>query len=100
MPDSSLIWGGVGNTRETPPCRQRSDTCPAGSKPSVSAAHVSTRENGFIIKIILDIQLRFSDTRIVGRKTRAMMAPPGKPMHGRDLLGPCVPEAIAKGHAA
>ena len=28
-----------------------------------------------------------------------MMATPGNPMHGLDLVWPCVPEAIANGHA-
>ena len=62
----------------------------------MSAAHVGTGANRLFIKILSDSQVRFSDTRIVGREARAMRAPLGKPMHGRGLLALVCPRLLPK----
>jgi hypothetical protein len=63
----------------------------------VRRLYVST-DKQYFTKITIDIQLGFADTQIEAGGQGPVMAMPGNPMHGRDFVWPCVPEAIAKGH--
>jgi hypothetical protein len=60
---------------------------------------MNQKKNKFGIKINLDIQLGYADTQIEAGGQGLIIATPGNPMHGRDFVWPCVPEAFAKGHA-
>jgi hypothetical protein len=64
----------------------------------VRRSYVSTDEQYFT-KINIDIQLGFADTQIEAGGKGSVMATPCNPIHGLDFVWPCVPEAIAKGHA-